>query len=105
MINRIQIVIFFILIGVCFSPVRGQDSRIGEGEEAKVKLGAEARNGKLTFSSADGNFMWWFDLRLQLDAAMYFENENLLANGSQIRRADLSIKGTLYRNWQAELDK
>jgi len=70
----------------------------------KVPLAAEARSGKLLFESADKDFQWWFDSRIQIDGAMYFENKNPLSNGTIMRRATFALKSILWRDWQAEID-
>lgn len=79
----------------------------GEGDPStgpRTPLGVEARSGKLVFESQDGNFLWWIDSRIQIDAAMYFENKNPLSNGTIMRRATLALKSVLWKNWQAEID-
>ena len=55
-----------------------QDNRVPGGDE-KMPLGVEQRNGKLVFESKDGTFQWWFDSRLQIDGAVFFENKNPLS--------------------------
>ena len=73
-------------------------------QEAKVPLGSEARNGKLVFESKDEAFKWWFDSRLQIDGAMYFENKNAMSNGATFRRLTFALKSVLWKDWQSELD-
>lgn len=80
-----------------------QDARVPGGDQ-KIPLGAEVRNGKLLFETEDGNFRWWFDSRLQIDAAMYFENKNAMSNGTLLRRLTFAMKAVLWKNWQAEFD-
>ncbi len=80
-----------------------QDARVPGGEQ-KVPLGANVRNGKLFFESEDGNFAWWFDSRLQIDGAMYFENKNAMSNGTLLRRLTFALKAVLWKDWQAEFD-
>ncbi|MCU0412353.1 MAG: porin [Bacteroidetes bacterium] len=76
----------------------------GSEEGLKTPLGVEARAGKLVFESKDGSMKWWFDSRLQIDFAKYFENKNKLSDGSMIRRATFALKATLWNDWQAEVD-
>ncbi|MBP1655938.1 MAG: oprO-OprP [Bacteroidetes bacterium] len=79
----------------------------GEGmsdEGTKTPLGVEARSGKLVFESADKEFQWWIDSRIQIDGAMYFENKNAMSNGTIMRRATLALKSILWKDWQAEID-
>lgn len=104
--RRLTIKPFLFLIAVfCISTAKmnAQDSRI-PGEGGNIKLGAEARSGKLVFESADGEFRWWFDSRLQMDGAMYFEDKNPLSNGTLTRRLTFALKSVLWKDWQAELD-
>lgn len=83
--------------------VRAQ-SEGGSEDAVKVPLGTEAHAGKLVFESADGEFKWWFDSRLQIDGALYFENKNALSNGTIMRRATFALKSVLWKHWQAEID-
>jgi phosphate-selective porin OprO and OprP len=76
----------------------------GSDDGSSVPLGVEQRAGKLVFESKDGAFKWWFDSRMQIDGAMYFENKNALSNGTIMRRATFAMKTTMWKNWQAELD-
>lgn len=80
-----------------------QDSRIPGGDQYD-SIKASVRNGKMVFASADGNFRWWIDSRLQIDAAMYFENKNAMSNGAHFRRLTFALKSMLHRDWEAELD-
>lgn len=69
-----------------------------------VSLPGRYDGGYLIFQSADGAFQYWLDGRLQLDAAGYFGSENQLASGTEIRRARLGVKTTLFRDWWTEID-
>lgn len=60
--------------------------------------------GYLVFQNADSSFKYWFDGRLQFDAASYSGSKNALGNGTEVRRARLGGKVTLYRDWHGELD-
>lgn len=91
--------IFLISAGLTFA----QDSKVPGGNE-RMPLGAEMRNGKLVFESENGDFLWWFDSRLQVDAAMFFENKNAMSNGSLFRRLTFAMKTVIRKNWEAEFD-
>lgn len=80
-----------------------QDARVS-GAEQKVPLGADVRNGKLFFQTEDESFSWWFDSRLQIDGAMYFENKNKMSNGTVFRRLTFAMKAVLWKDWQVEID-
>lgn len=99
-INSIVLLVCFTMVSIM---VNAQDSRIPGGDQ-KVPLGAEVRNGKLVFSSDDGEYRWWFDSRIQLDGAMYFENKNAMSNGFTFRRLTFAMKSLLAKDWEAELD-
>ncbi len=98
-----RIVLAMALMLPCGGQLLAQDSRVPGGDES-VPLGAEERNGKLVFSSTDGDFQWWFDSRIQIDGAIYNENLNPISNGTVFRRLTFAMKATLWRNWQAEVD-
>ena len=81
-----------------------QDARVpGEGA-IKVPLGTEARDGKLVFEAKDTTFQWWFDSRIQVDGAGYFDNKNPMSNGTIMRKVTFAMKTILWKNWQAEVD-
>jgi phosphate-selective porin OprO and OprP len=97
----------YVLLSIMLVSGAGTLLAQGEGDTnngPKIPLGAEARSGKLVFESKDGDFKWWIDSRIQIDAAMYFENKNPLSNGTIMRRATFALKSVLWKNWQAELD-
>ena len=102
--NRSCFVVFLVaLLMMSADLLFAQDARVPGGEQ-KTPLGVNVRNGKLFFSSEDGNFSWWFDSRLQIDGAMYFENKNQMSNGTLLRRLTFAFKAVLWKDWQAELD-
>ena len=102
--NRSCFVVFLVALLMMSADILfAQDARVPGGEQ-KTPLGVNARNGKLFFSSEDGNFSWWFDSRLQIDGAMYFENKNQMSNGTLLRRLTFAFKAVLWKDWQAELD-
>ncbi|HPI38250.1 MAG TPA: porin [Ignavibacteriaceae bacterium] len=94
------IMVFFIFAAIC---VNAQDSKI-PGGDLRSPLSSEMRNGKLVFESEDGDFRWWFDSRIQVDGAIYFENKNAMSNGAHFRRLTFAIKSVLFKNWEAEVD-
>ena len=94
---------FIAMMVILFQWSSAQDSRI-PGGELYDSIKASVRNGKMVFASADGNFRWWIDSRIQVDAAMYFENKNAMSNGAHFRRLTFALKSMLHRDWEAELD-
>ncbi len=60
--------------------------------------------GYLVFRSADSAFAYWLDGRVQVDGAVYRGGDNKLASGTDVRRARIGTKVTLYRDWHGEFD-
>lgn len=82
-------------------------------------LSAESREGFLVFESKDKNYKLWFDNRLYLDGATYFDNydhsltqDENLALGQldvpgqllKLRRMRFAIKANVGDNWYGEID-
>lgn len=65
----------------------------------------ETRDGLLVFETADNLYRFWFDVRVQVDGALIY-NDELNENGSgvEVRRARMAMKGQFRRHWYAELD-
>jgi len=80
-----------------------QESRV-PGGDYKAPLGADVRNGKMVFQTEDGQYRWWFDSRVQVDGAMYFENKNAMSNGVTFRRLTFALKSVLGEDWESEID-
>lgn len=91
--------------------------------EEKSGVKAFVQNGRLHFATANGNFHWWLDNRIYLDAAGYIPTESVdgltskankdleeddgkfrFSNGAIVRRARIAVKATLYKKWFAEFD-
>jgi phosphate-selective porin OprO and OprP len=60
--------------------------------------------GILMFQTPDGNFKWWLDGRIMLDAAMYRSDLNTLSNGVEIRRARMAMNMIFWENWASQFD-
>jgi phosphate-selective porin OprO/OprP len=71
-----------------------------------VPLPGAYDGGYLVFQSRDGAFKYWLDGRMQLDGAIYSgsKNTDALGNGTEVRRARIGIKATLFTNWLSEMD-
>lgn len=66
---------------------------------------AEERNGILVLESASADYRMWFDIRVQVDGAMFFGKPlNPIGNGTSIRRARFAAKTEFSRHWYAEID-
>lgn len=62
-------------------------------------------NGQFVFRSEDSNFQMRFDIRMYIDAAVFFNDTNdILSNGTHLRKARLASKAKFWGNWQAEWD-
>ena len=66
---------------------------------------AETRDGLMVFESKDGRYRFWFDVRLNIDGALVYDdslNEN--GSGAEVRRARFAVKGQFRDKWYGELD-
>jgi len=80
--------------------------QFGQAQTVQSPAQSDWENGILKFRSADGNFRTYFDVRMYLDGAVYFENKNkeILSNGTDVRRARFAVKVKLWKVWRAEWD-
>lgn len=62
------------------------------------------KDGILRHKSKDNDFMLRLDMRLYLDYTRYFEEDNYLSDGSNLRKARLAFKTQLWKKWKAEFD-
>jgi phosphate-selective porin OprO/OprP len=68
-------------------------------------LSVENRNGILVFETKDQDYKLWFDIRVQTDGQMFFnEDLNPIGNGVSIRRARFAAKAQVTKNWYGEID-
>ena len=69
-------------------------------------LEPEFRNGILTFETKDNNYKLWFDNRVYIDGAYFFDNNtyNEIGNGLTVRRARIALKTIIHKNWYGEID-
>lgn len=72
--------------------------------DSTVPVPGSYDRGYLVLQSADGRFRYWLDGRLQLDGAVYTGGKNELGNGTEVRRARIGVKATLFRDWYSEID-
>ncbi len=88
-------------------------------EVTRQVLSAESREGFIAFQSADRKYKLWFDNRIYLDGANYFDNydknitpDENLARGQldmpsqylKLRRMRFAIKARVGDNWYGEID-
>ena len=68
---------------------------------------ATVQDGILVFQNKTQKYKFWFDIRVQGDAAVFFgydKNLTQIGNGMLIRRARFAVKAQLDKNWYGELD-
>ncbi len=71
------------------------------------RLDVEAQDGILVLSSPTSKYKLWFDIRAQMDAAVFFgapSYADKIGNGVSIRRARFAVKGQIDENWYGEFD-
>lgn len=65
----------------------------------------ETRDGLLIFETADAQYRFWFDVRVNVDGAViYGDRYNENGSGVEVRRARMAMKSQFRRHWYAELD-
>jgi len=105
------ILLIFLLLASCNSIVNAQtDSTQLKNQYGIVvdrhPLEPEFRNGILTFETKDEEYKLWFDNRVYIDGAYFFDKDayNEIGNGVTIRRARFALKTIIHKNWYGELD-
>ncbi len=81
-------------------------NQYGVAVESDV-LDVEAQDGILVFESPKSGYKFWFDVRAQADAAVFFgapDYADAIGNGTQIRRARFAVKGQINDDWYGEFD-
>ena len=72
-----------------------------------VPVDAVVQDGILVFQNKAQNYKFWFDIRVQGDAAVFFgydKNLTQIGNGMLMRRTRFAVKAQLDKNWYGELD-
>ena len=73
----------------------------------RIPLETEARDGILVFENAKQNFRFWFDIRVQLDGAVFFGEKDWMdpiGDNASIRRARFAVKSQINKHWYGEID-
>ena len=68
----------------------------------RQKLQAEERNGILVFESLNQSYKFWFDIRVQLDGAVFWgldKDFDPIGNNVSVRRARFAVKAQINKNW------
>lgn len=81
--------------------VKNADDRAKKQEtkEAKITLG-----DGLKFKSVDGDFTAQLGAYAQMDSAWYDDDGTDLSDGTELRRARLSMSGTVLRDWDYKVE-
>lgn len=70
-------------------------------------LRAEQQDGILVLQNKSIDYKFWFDVRVQGDAAVYWGQDkdfNPIGNGASMRRTRFAVKVLLDKNWYGEFD-
>lgn len=73
----------------------------------RVPVKAEQRDGILVFETADQKYRFWFDVRVQMDGAVFFGQKSYMdpiGNGITNRRTRFAVKAKLSDDWYGEID-
>lgn len=89
--------IIHLFVGFAF--LAGATSALAQDKTHTITVNVSTKGGHLTVASEDGNFKFQVGGRVMIDAAWYNDDKNELGNGTEIRRARLFMKGTLWRYW------
>ncbi|MFC1844183.1 OprO/OprP family phosphate-selective porin [Thermodesulfobacteriota bacterium] len=79
------------------------DENKGLGPDA-VSMDTKVQKSYLTWESADGNFQYKIDGRIQLDTGVVDSSKNSLYTNTEFRRIRLGIKARMYKDWNGEFD-
>ena len=84
---------------------KAQEEGAKKVEAATKSLPEIDTKGKLEIRSKDGDFVWRLGGRIQVDAALYDNDDGTsdLDSGSEFRRARLEMQGTVWRAWDFKL--
>ncbi|MGL4581405.1 MAG: porin, partial [Flavobacterium sp.] len=108
--NKTLITLSFLTLGVYnYAQVSNDSLRFNQYGVAveRIPLQTEARNGILTFESADEQYKLWLDFRVNVDAASFWgENRDYdpIGNGARLRRARAALKTYVTKDWYGEID-
>lgn len=65
----------------------------------------EDRDGILVFESPDLRYRFWFDMRVNVDGALVYDDKlNATGSGVEIRRARMAMKAQFRPDWYGEVD-
>lgn len=102
----------FLLAAVALASICGaqaQETEVNQyGQKVTaIPVTATAQDGIMVFQNKEANYKFWFDVRIQGDAAVYFgydKNLTQIGNGMSLRRTRFAIKAQLDDKWYGEFD-
>lgn len=103
--RTIRYVLLAFLVGLVGAQTVSAQTTPPEDQKEKAEpMGVFQRAGILLFQTPDERFQWWLDGRVNLDAATYFNSDNQLANGIELRRGRVAINMVLWKDWAGQFD-
>lgn len=103
--KTIRYALIALLLGlVAATTAAAQTTTSDTPQERAEPMGVFQRAGVLIFQTPDERFQWWLDGRVNLDAAYYFNSDNQLSNGIELRRARFALNMILWKDWAGQLD-
>jgi len=82
-----------------------EEGKPGKNDKKKHKQQAEVETrGGMKVKSADGDFEFELGGELWIDAAFYQEDVTPLGNGTELRRARVSLSGKVFEDWVYETE-
>jgi phosphate-selective porin OprO/OprP len=102
--KTIRITFLTVLAAGIASMAAAQSTPPAEQQTVAEPMGVFQRAGILIFQTPDERFQWWLDGRLNLDAAYYFNSDNQLSNGMELRRGRVAINMVLWKDWAGQFD-
>lgn len=96
--------LLFALLAVILPTAVSAQTPAPPAEEQGEPVDVFQNAGILVFESPDHRFKWWLDGRVMLDTAYYFNSDNVLANGAELRRGRFAMNFNLWETWAAQFD-
>ena len=84
--------------------VQKETARAREAKRANEPAFKVSTKGGLKIESTDGDFKFRIGGRLMADSAWYDQDRSQLGDGTELRRARVSLSGTLFEDWDFETE-
>lgn len=103
--KTIRYALLALLLGLAAAATASAQPTTSDNPQERAEpMGVFQRAGILIFQTPDERFQWWLDGRVNLDAAHYFNSDNQLSNGIELRRARFALNMVLWTDWAGQLD-